>query len=149
MLYYTQWSFCQACFIKVVGHRKRPPQRVPKRGENCKCELHHLFCYNTCIERSMSQTIRTTFAAFPKYTFFDVILRHRQPYFDIRQKYELVPSYLDSAVATLWQNGSDLSSAKVWLMQARQYTSTLGVGCVFGVQAIRCRRDSAPKKDSC
>ena len=67
----------------------------------------------------MSQTIRTTFAAFPKCTFFDVILQHRQPYLDILQEYELVSNHLDSAVATLWQNGSGLSSAKVWLMQAR------------------------------
>ena len=70
------------------------------------------------------------------------------PNFDIRQEYELVSNYLDSAVATLWQNGSGLSSAKVWLMQARQYTSTLGVGCVFGVQAIHCRGGFAPKEDS-
>ena len=66
-------------------------------------------------------------------TFLDVILQHRQPNFNIRQEYELVSKQLDSAAATLWQNGSGLSSAKVWLMQARQYTSTLSVGRVFGV----------------
>ena len=33
-------------------------------------------------------------------------------------------------------------------MQARQYTSTLSVGRVFGVQAIRCHGGFTPKEDS-